>query len=63
MRVSICKFPIYVYKCGLKKVCLNKHFDEIKVMIKPKNRNQSETYKNYFHKKGYDTLTFHDYLK
>ena len=62
-RVSTCKFPIYVYMCGLKNKCLNEPFLEIKVMIQLKNSNQLETYQNYFHQKDFDTLNCHEYLK
>ena len=31
--------------------------------MKYKNNNQLETYKNYFHKKDYDTLGCPEYLK
>ena len=54
--VSTCKFPIHVYKCSLKNKCLNETFFKINVMMKLKSGNQLETYENYFHKKGYDTL-------
>ena len=61
--VSTCKFPIHVYKCGLKNKCLNKPFFEINVMMKLKSSNQLETYENCFHKKGYDTLNRSAHLK
>ena len=54
--VSTCRFPIHVYKCGLKNKCLNETFFKINVMMKLKSGNQLETYENYFHKKGYDTV-------
>ena len=38
--VSTCKFPIHVYKCGLKNKCLNEPFFEINVMMKLKSSNQ-----------------------
>ena len=56
MKVSTCKLPIRAYKFGLKNKCVNESFFEINVMMKMKNSNQLETYENYFHKKGYDTL-------
>ena len=31
---STCKFPIHVYKCGLKNKCLNKPFFEILKFLK-----------------------------
>ena len=48
---STCKFPIHVYKYGLKNKCLNEPLFEINVMMKLKSSNQLETYENYFHKK------------
>ena len=49
--VSICKFPVHVYSCGLKNKCLNKPFRETNIMMKLKSIIQLETYKNYFQKK------------
>ena len=43
-RVSTCKFPTHVYKCGLKNECLNQLFFETSVMMKRKRSNQLETY-------------------
>ena len=40
------KFPIHVYKCGLKSKCLNEPFFEINVMLTFKSSNQLETYEN-----------------
>ena len=62
-RVSTCKFPIHVYKCGLKNKSLNEPFFEINVMMKRKRNNQLETYENYFHKKVYDTINCPEHLK
>ena len=61
--VSTCKFPVHVYKCGLKNKSLNEPFFEINVMIKRKRSNQLETYENYFHKKVHDTLNCPEHLK
>ena len=60
---STCKFSIHVYKCGLKNQCLNEPFFEIKVMMKLRSSSQLETYENYFHKKGYDTLNCPEHSK
>ena len=46
---STFKFPIHVYKCGLKNKCFNKLFFEINVMMTMKSSNQLETYENYFY--------------
>ena len=54
------KFPIHVYECGLKNKCLNKPFFEINVIMIEK---QLETYRNYFHKKCYDSLNCPEHLK
>ena len=54
--VSTCKVPMHVYKCGLKKKCLSEPCFEINVIMKLNNSNHLETYENYFHKNGYDTL-------
>ena len=42
--ISTSKFPIHVYKYGLKNKRLNKPFFEINIMMKLKSRNQLETY-------------------
>ena len=60
---STCKFPMHVYKYGLKNKCLNETFFKINTMMKLKSSNQLETYQNYFHKKGYDTLNCSEHLK
>ena len=57
-----CKFSIHVYKCGLKNKCLNEPVFEIN-MSALKSSNQLETYENYFHKRGYDTLNCPEHLK
>ena len=57
------KFPIHVYKYGLKNKCLNELFFEINVMMTMKSSNQFETYENCFHKKRYDTLNCPEDLK
>ena len=57
------KFPIHVYKYGLKNKCLNELFFEINVMMTMKSSNQLETYENCFHKKRYDTLNCPEDLK
>ena len=47
---------MYVFKC------MNIFF-EINIMMKLKSSNQLETYENYCHKKGYDTLNCPEHLK
>ena len=59
--VSICKFPIHVYKCGLENKCLIEPLFEVNVLVKLKSSNQLETY--YFHRKGYRSLNCPEYLK
>ena len=53
---STWKFPIHIYKCGLKNKSLNEPFFEINAMMTLKSSNLFEIYENYFHKKGYNTL-------
>ena len=60
---STFKFPIHVYKCGLKNKCLNKPFFAISVMMTIKSRNQLETSENYFPKRRYDPLNCPEHLK
>ena len=60
---STCKFPIHVYKCGLKTKCLNEPFSKINVMKTLKSNNQLEIYENYFHKKVCVTLNCPEHLK
>ena len=47
--VPTCKFPMHIYKCGLRNKCLNEPFFEINIMMKLKSSNQLETDENYFH--------------
>ena len=61
--ISTCKFPIHIYHCAMTNKCLKEPFFQLFTMMKLKDSRQLEFYKNYFHKKGYDTLNCPEYVK
>ena len=60
---SACKFPINVYHYAMKNKRLKEPYFQLNIMMKLKNSQQLECYENHFHKKGYDTINYPEYLK
>ena len=60
---SACKLPIHVYHCTIKNKGLKEPYFKLNIMMKLKYSRQLEFYQNHFHKNGYDTIDYLDYLK
>ena len=53
---STCKFPRHVYDCGIKNDCLEEPSFSLNIMLRLNKSDIPETFKKYFHLKGYDTM-------